>query len=52
MITYITLDSGVSRGVSILIRNDISSNKINLNINLQVVAAKATLHRTINIYSL
>ena len=41
-----------SGSVSILIRNYILQSKINLNINLQAIAAKATIHRTINICSL
>ena len=40
---------GASLGVSILIRNDIPESKINLNTNQQTIAAKATLHWTINI---
>ena len=39
-------------GVSILIRNDIPQSKINLNTQLQAIAIKVTLHRTINIYLL
>ena len=56
-IIWLILDS-VKRGkekkwsVSILIRNDIPQRKINLNINLQAITAKATGHRTINICSL
>ena len=41
-----------SGGASILIRNDIPQSKINLNTDLQAVAIKATLHKTINICSL
>ena len=41
-----------SGGVLILIRNDISQSKIDLNTNLQAIAAKAILHKTINICSL
>ena len=36
-------------GVSILIRNDIPQSKIHLNTQLQAIAVKVTLHRTINI---
>ena len=35
--------------VLILIKNDISQSKINLNIGLQAIAVKVTLHRTLNI---
>ena len=41
-----------SGGVLILIRNDISLSQINLNTNPQAIAAKATVHKTINICSL
>ena len=41
-----------SGGVSILIRNDIPQSKIHLNTQLQAIAVKVTLHRTINICSL
>ena len=41
-----------SGGVSILIRNDIPQSKIQLETNIQAVAIKATLHRTINICSI
>ena len=39
-------------GVSILIRNSIPQSKIHLNTQLQAIAVKATLHRTINICSI
>ena len=39
-------------GVSILIRNHIPQSKINLNTQLQAIAVKVTLYRTINICSL
>ena len=38
--------------VSILIRNDIPQSKIHLNTQLQAIAVKVTLHRTINICSI
>ena len=41
-----------SGGVSILIRNDKPQSKINLNTQLQAIAVKVTLHRTINICSI
>ena len=51
-ITYITLKSEpLGSVVLILIRNGIPQSKINLNTNLQAIAAKATIHRTINICS-
>ena len=37
--------------VSILIRNDIPQSKINLNTQLQGIAAKVTLYRTIKIFA-
>ena len=48
----ITLDPGPQVGLSILIRNDNPHNKINLKTNLQGITAKATRHRTLNVYSL
>ena len=41
-----------SGGASVLIWSDISHSEINIQTNIQEVAIKATLHKTINIYSI
>ena len=44
-------DLQASRGTSILVRNDITQNQIDLKTDLQAIAVKAMLHRQINIGS-
>ena len=41
-----------SGGVSILIRNDIPQNRININTLLQAISVSATLHKIVTICSL